>query len=87
MLRDMTAVDLDALRAALERRLEVVADRDFYARDAAGHLAALQAASSEVDRLAAELPEDANPTLRHYLERQSYVKAVDWLKNPGAQHG
>jgi hypothetical protein len=87
MLRDMTAVDFDALRAALERRLEVVADRDFYARDLAGHLAALQAASADVDRLAAALPVDADPRLRHFLERQSYVKAVDWLKNPGAQHG
>jgi len=87
MLRDMTAVDFDALRAALERRLEVVADRDFYARDPAGHLAALQDASAAVDRLAASLPADADPTLRHYLERQSYVKAVAWLEHPGAHHG
>jgi len=79
-------MDFDALRAALERRLEVVADRDFYARDPAGHLAALQAASTDVDRLVAALPADADPTLRHYLERQSYVKAVAWLEHPGTRH-
>ncbi len=75
----MTNAYLPELRTAVQRRLDVVADRAFYERDAAGHLEALQAASEEVCRLAGALPRDADPTLRHYLERQSYVKALDWL--------
>ncbi|HEY8899332.1 MAG TPA: hypothetical protein VIM61_02895 [Chthoniobacterales bacterium] len=75
----MMTADLQPLREALQRRLDVVADREFYARDAAGHLAALIEASGEVDRLGAQLGGDADPMLRHYLERQSYVKAMDWL--------
>lgn len=75
----MMTADLQPLREALRRRLTIVADREFYARDAAGQLAALVAASGEVDRLGAELGAAADPMLRHYLERQSYVKAMDWL--------
>jgi len=82
----MTAEDFEDLRGALERRLAVVADREFYARDPAGHLTELQAASAAVDRLAAALPADVDPTLRHYLDRQSYVKAIDWLNYPGPRH-
>ena len=76
----MMTVDFQPLQAALQRRLDIVADRDFYARDAGAHLAELIAASAEVDRHAAEIAPAADPTLRHYLERQSYVKALDWLR-------
>jgi len=76
----MMTVDLQPLQAALQRRLAVVGDRAFYERDAEAHLAELIAASAEVDRLAAEIAPAADPTLRHYLERQSYVKALDWLR-------
>ncbi|MDD5198622.1 MAG: hypothetical protein PHC88_02365 [Terrimicrobiaceae bacterium] len=69
----------EELRDALERRLAIVADRQFYERDPKAHLAQLIEASEAVDRLAGELPADADPRLRHYLERQSYVKALDWL--------
>jgi hypothetical protein len=82
--KSMTNDFLQALRDALQCRLDIVADRAFYQRDAAGHLAQLQAASESVDRLAAELPRDADPTLRHFLERQSYVKALDWLNTQPA---
>ncbi len=68
-----------ALRDALRLRLETVADRGFYERDAAGHLARLQAVSAQVDSLAAEVSPTADPMLRHYLERQSYVKALEFL--------
>jgi len=76
----MTNSMLCELRDALQRRLDIVADRGLYERDAAAHLEQLQAASASVDRLAGELPRDADPMLRHFLERQSYVKALDWLK-------
>jgi hypothetical protein len=32
-----------------------------------------------VDRIARELGPSADPQLRHFLERQSYVKAIAWL--------
>jgi hypothetical protein len=69
----------DALRLALQRRLEIVADRDFYSRDPKGHLAELVAASTAVDALVADLPANIDPMLWHFLQRQSYVKALDWL--------
>lgn len=80
MLFRMTTVDFAGLRDALRHRLEVVGDRELYAADPVGHLAKLAAASGEVDRRAAELPADVDPTLRHYLDRQSYVKAIEWLE-------
>lgn len=76
----MTNAILQELRKALQARLDVVADRAFYERDAAAHLEKLQAASLSVDRLSLELPADTDPMLRHFLERQSYVKALDWLR-------
>jgi hypothetical protein len=76
----MMDATLRELRDALQRRLDVVSDRAFYERDAAGHLAALQSASAQVDALAEGVAGTADPMLRHYLERQSYVKALDFLK-------
>ncbi len=75
----MTATLME-LRNALQWRLDVVTDRAFYERDAAGHLAQLQTVSAKVDALAEEVAPTADPMLRHYLERQSYVKALDFLK-------
>jgi hypothetical protein len=71
--------DLQDLAAALRARLEVVGDRAFFERDPQGHLAKLVAASTALNAVAARLPADVDPMLRHYLERQSYVKALDWL--------
>jgi len=68
------------LLAALEERLAVVADRELYHRDPAAHLAALQHAASRLETIIQSLPPETDPMLRHYLERQSYLKAIDWLK-------
>jgi hypothetical protein len=67
------------LLAALQQRLEIVADREFYQRDPQGHLAALQNAATRLDQLIATLPPSTDPMLRHYLERQSYLKAYAFL--------
>jgi hypothetical protein len=75
----MNTALLAGLRDALRHRLSVVGDRAFYERDPAGHLEKLMAASAEVDRIARELGASADPQLRHFLERQSYVKALDFL--------
>ncbi len=67
------------LRDALKARLAVVGDHALRDRDPAAHLAALKAAAAKVDELVAQLPRNSDPMLRHYLERQSFVKAVAFL--------
>lgn len=69
-----------ALHTAVKTRLDIVSDHAFRDRDAAAHLDALKSAASQLDALVAKLPPDTDPTLRHYLERQSYMKAMDWLE-------
>ncbi len=68
------------LAAALRERLAIIADRAFYQRDPAGHLAALQAVSARIDRAAANLPAPVDPRLAHFLEGASYAKALAWLE-------
>ena len=72
----MTHADL---HAAVKARLDIVADHEWRDRDSADHLAALKRAAARLDDLIASLPPGTDPTLRHYLERQSYTKALDWL--------
>jgi hypothetical protein len=67
------------LRVAVQTRLDIVADHAFRDRDSAAHLEALKSAAANLDALLANLPSDTDPTLRHYLERQSYTKALAWL--------
>ncbi len=69
-----------SLHAAVKARLDIVADHAFRDRDAAAHLEALKAASTRLDALVGSLPANTDPTLRHYLERQSYTKALAWLE-------
>lgn len=69
-----------ALRDAVQARLDVVADAALRERDPAAHLVALKRAAAVLDTLVAQLPSDADPMIRHYLERQSYTKALAWLK-------
>lgn len=71
---------MKALHAAVKRRLDLVADHAFRDRDPAAHLAALKSAAAELDTLVRELPTDCDGELRHYLERQSYTKALAWLE-------
>ncbi|MGC1481509.1 MAG: hypothetical protein WA771_13480 [Chthoniobacterales bacterium] len=78
---------LAKLRDALQWRLDVVTDRALYERDPDEHLKTLQAASSQVDELARDVVtgNECPPMLAHYLERQSYVKALDLLKESDAR--
>ena len=69
-----------SLHAAVKARLDIVADHAFRDRDAAAHLEALKAAAGRLDALIGSLPANTDPTLRHYLERQSYTKALAWLE-------
>lgn len=69
-----------ALAAALRKRLALIADRAFYQRDPAAHLAALQAVSERITALAAQLPPPVDPQLAHYFQRGSFDKALAFLE-------
>lgn len=68
-----------SLESALRKRLDVVADHAFRDRDPAAHLMALKAAHGELEAQMALLPADADARLLHFLERQSYEKALAFL--------
>ncbi|MCE9612463.1 MAG: hypothetical protein K8R23_19865 [Chthoniobacter sp.] len=68
------------LIAALKDRLAIVADREFYQRDPAGHLARLQSVSNEIASAAAQLSGEVDPQLAHFLQRCSYDKALAFLE-------
>lgn len=69
----------EALAEALRKRLGVVADHALRERDPAAHLAALKAAHRELESQAAALPPETDPRLLHFLENQSYEKALAFL--------
>lgn len=72
-----------SLADALRERLTVIADREFYARDPAGHLAKLQSVSEQIVSLGQALPRPIPGDFAHYLQRASYQKALAWLEaNP-----
>lgn len=73
-------MNLAELHEAVKDRLDVVADHGLRDRDPAAHLEKLMAAAGRLDELVGRLPPEADPMLRHYLERQSYVKALAWLR-------
>ena len=70
------------LREALQERLGVIADHELRARDPRAHLERLKAAASRLDTAIARVRPNCDPQLRHFLDRQSYVKALAWLDSP-----
>ena len=71
-----------SLAAALRERLAVIGDREWYARDPAGHLQRLQEISGQIAELQQQLPTPVDPQLAHYLQRCSYDKALAFLEAP-----
>jgi hypothetical protein len=69
------------LTDALRQRLSVVADHELRFRDPQAHLTQLKAAAARLDAAIARLPPQCAPELRHYLSRQSYLKALAWLES------
>jgi hypothetical protein len=73
------------LLSLLEKRRAVIADHAWRDRDAAAHLAALQAVSealmAEHQLLRPQLP----PRLQHYLTQCSYDKAAAWIQSGGVE--
>jgi hypothetical protein len=72
-----------ALESALRKRLSIVADHALRDRDPAAHLEALKSAHREFEARRALLPSDTDARLLHFLERQSYEKALAFLENEG----
>ncbi len=71
------------LADALRERIAVIADRDLYQRDPAGHLEKLKSASAQITAHAAALPKPVDGDFAHYLHRASYAKALAWLEAQG----
>ncbi len=72
-------MSLAALESALRKRLAVVADHALRDSDPAAHLESLKFAHRELESQIASLPPETDPRLLHFLERQSYEKAVAFL--------
>ena len=68
------------LAAALEERLAVIADQTLRTRQPELQIQKLQAVSSRIDALRVQLPADADPMLRHYLDRMSLSKALEFIR-------
>jgi len=70
-----------ALAEALRTRLALIANHQLRDQDPATHLAKLREAAERIDLLVHQLPKDADPMLAHYLRKQSFSKALDWLEH------
>jgi hypothetical protein len=68
------------LAAALRERIAIIQDQ-VSRSDEEQHLARLRAVSEKIDRLQGALPKPVDPRLAHYLQRQSYEKALEFLEN------
>ncbi|MEQ1860728.1 MAG: hypothetical protein ABMA13_12410 [Chthoniobacteraceae bacterium] len=71
------------LAAALRERVEVIADRDLYARAPEEHLEKLKAASSRIELAGAALPKPVPGDLAHFLKGSSFQKALAWIEARG----
>ena len=66
----MTTEQATALKATLESMFEHIAEKESIVDD-------LQ----QIERLQQEFSTTVPPQLRHYLQRRSYTKALDFLKD------
>ncbi|MFZ0917472.1 MAG: hypothetical protein WAN04_11300 [Candidatus Udaeobacter sp.] len=69
-----------SLRDALTERLAIIRDEESR-RDPDAHMARLGTVSEKIEKLQAALPQPIDPQLAHYLQRKSYDKALEFLKN------
>ena len=71
--------DLSTLRDALRRRLEIIADTAWRDRDPSSQLQALREISESIFHQQTALAPTLPPRLRHFMESQSYTKALAML--------
>jgi hypothetical protein len=74
-MKDAASQLLNALRA----RLALIADEESR-RDAQGHMERLRQISERITELTTGLPQPVDPRLKHYLERGSFNKALEFLE-------
>jgi hypothetical protein len=78
----MSSPDFAPLAEALRERLAIIADHVHRDRDAEGHLQRLIDVSGRIETLIAALQSSKlDPQFRHYLEKQSYDKALAWIED------
>jgi hypothetical protein len=68
------------LKEALRERLAVIHDEESRG-DEAKHLVRLRDISEKIDKLQVMLPQPIDPRLKHYLERKSYGKALEFIES------
>jgi hypothetical protein len=68
------------LAAALRERLAVIADEKSR-REPDAHMARLKQVAERIEELTSALPCPIDPQLAHYLQRQSYDKALDFIES------
>jgi hypothetical protein len=69
------------LASVLQDRLQVISDQDLRARNPEAQLERLRLLSEQIDRLKERLPADADPMLKHFLDRMSLTKALEFIQN------
>lgn len=74
--------ELSTLRDALRRRLEIIADTAWRDRDPTSQLQALREISESIFLQHTALAPTLPPRLRHFMESQSYTKALALLDTP-----
>jgi hypothetical protein len=72
--------ELTELAAALRERLAVIGD-DESRRDPVRHTERLREVSERIEQIEHSLPRTIDPQLRHFLQRRSYDKALEFLTN------
>jgi hypothetical protein len=69
------------LASALQERLEVISDQDLRTRNPEVQLERLRLLSEQIDQLKKRLPADADPMLKHFLDRMSLTKALELIRS------
>jgi hypothetical protein len=69
---------LSRLADTLRERLAIVADEESR-RDPERHMERLRDVSDRLEKIEQQLPAALDPQLRHYMQRRSYSKALEYL--------
>jgi hypothetical protein len=69
------------LASVLQERLEVISDQDLRQQMPDVQLEKLRLLSEQIDQLKQKLPADADPMLKHFLDRMSLSKALELIRS------
>jgi hypothetical protein len=69
------------LASVLQERLKVISDQDLRTRTPEVQLEKLRLLSEQIDQLKQQLPADADPMLKHFLDRMSLNKALELIRS------